>query len=280
MKQKRNPQRAFTLIELLIVIGIIGVLISMMMPALSAARERGRQAACMNNLRSIWTGVLAYSMVYDDHVPYLVDVNLAQPNADPFSPNYPYSVGTVLNSYVTPGSWRCPSAVAGFPANVGAGGWKLTYKFTGAGNVGQAIPYDSAPGAYTNNIDPIHGDVDPALKNYDIFDGRPLKLLDGRRYVMPPAGVNENRKGRWTVRFPIITEAIINRDNPYMFSPIYPHKGRAQARLDLGNARPGFERDTNTSHSGKGTGYHELHADQEDAQILFTRDWRPHPPGY
>ncbi len=280
MKQKRHPQRAFTLIELLIVIGIIGVLISMMMPALSAARERGRQAICMNNLRSIWTGVLSYSMVYDDRVPYLTDINLTQPNADPFSPDYPSSVGTVLNSYVTPGSWRCPSAVAGYPANAGAGGWKLTYKFTGAGNVGPAIAYDSSPGAYTNNVDPGRGSVDPALQNYDLFDGRPMKLLDGRRYVKPPGGVNKNRKGEWNTKFPIISDTFISRDNSLMFSPIYPHRGQPQGRLDLGNARSLFERNTNTSHRGKGTGYFELHADGEDATIYFTRVWQQHPPGY
>lgn len=279
MKNRNFPKRAFTLIEVLIVIGIIGVLISLLMPALSAARERGRQAVCVNNLRSIWTGILAYSMVYDDRVPYMEDINLDQPNADPFSPDYPTTVGTILNSYVTAGSWRCPSAIAGFPANLGAGGWKLTYKFTAAGSAGDTFPYDDAPGAYTQNIS--INPVDPALQNYNIFDGRPMKLLDGRRYVAPPGGVNQNRKGRWTTRFPIISDAFVVRDNPYMFSPLYPHKARPKARLDLGNARTQFERDTNSSRAGgKGTGYHELHADQEDVEILFTRNWQAHPPGY
>ena len=279
MKTKHSYRpHGFTLIEVLIVIGIIGILISLMAPALSAARERGRQAVCMNNLRSIWTGILAYSMVYDDRVPYLKDVNQTDPNADPFSPDDPSSIGTVLNSYVTPGSWRCPSAVAGFPANVGVGQWKLTYKFNAAGTVNPAIPYDDAPGAYTANIS--IAPVDPAMQNYEIFDGRPIKLVDGRRYVSPPGGINKNRKGGWNTRFPIIADTFVIRDNPMMFSPLYPHRGRPQGRLDLGNARSQFERATNGTRGGRATGYHELHADGEDASIVFTRNWQQHPPGY
>ena len=59
---RRRP--AFTLIELLIVIAIIAIMSAVLLPVLSAARERGRKAVCISNLKQLQT---AFSMYADDN---------------------------------------------------------------------------------------------------------------------------------------------------------------------------------------------------------------------
>ena len=68
-------KREFTLIELLVVIAIIAILAGMLMPALSSARERGRQATCANNLKTIFLAQAMYADVYTFYCPGLFGSN-------------------------------------------------------------------------------------------------------------------------------------------------------------------------------------------------------------
>ena len=59
----------FTLVELLVVIGIIAVLISILLPTMNRAREAARRTACLSNLRSIHQAYLIYGRNWKDAAP-------------------------------------------------------------------------------------------------------------------------------------------------------------------------------------------------------------------
>ena len=61
--------RAFTLIELLVVISIIAVLLSILMPALKAAKKRTEAVLCQSNLRQVGIAANLYAEAYDNYVP-------------------------------------------------------------------------------------------------------------------------------------------------------------------------------------------------------------------
>ena len=94
-------RKAFTLIELLVVISIIAILASILLPALGTAREKGRQAKCMSNLKQIGIAIMMYTNDWDDWLPGYTPC----PGwLDMLYPYMKYSVDSSRNPY------GCPSA--------------------------------------------------------------------------------------------------------------------------------------------------------------------------
>ena len=116
-----SRQRAFTLVELLVVIAIIGILSSLLLPALSRAKGKGQETACLNNVRQLQ---LAWTMYVGDHDNVMPEnkmtgvgllgcdsttnswvVGNTQASADPAF----IQMGSIYSYTPNPGVYRCPS---------------------------------------------------------------------------------------------------------------------------------------------------------------------------
>lgn len=106
---KKTEINCFTLIEMLVVIGIIGILATILLPALTYARESARKGTCLNNLRQIGLGMLTYANEFGNfprvntapnNIPDVMDIESAE----------------ALETYGIPMAaeginlWKCPSS--------------------------------------------------------------------------------------------------------------------------------------------------------------------------
>jgi prepilin-type N-terminal cleavage/methylation domain-containing protein/prepilin-type processing-associated H-X9-DG protein len=99
----RTDRTAFTLVELLVVVAIIGVLVALLLPAVQAARESARRNACINNLRQIGIAALNYESSQGRLPPgYLAGANFVRPwqDADAAGPHQMTGVFTFLLPYL------------------------------------------------------------------------------------------------------------------------------------------------------------------------------------
>lgn len=86
--------RAFTLVEILVVVGIVALVMGVLLPTIGRAREASRRASCMGNLRAIGQGLITYARDNKDEFPRILAVptdnddylDTREPDADLASP--------------------------------------------------------------------------------------------------------------------------------------------------------------------------------------------------
>jgi prepilin-type N-terminal cleavage/methylation domain-containing protein len=84
-----NAKRAFTLVEMLVVITIIAILAGLLLPTLNRAKEDGKRTSCASNLRQVNLAIRFYASDNSDSLPVLPDPNL-----------YPNGVGAYYKQLV------------------------------------------------------------------------------------------------------------------------------------------------------------------------------------
>ena len=77
----QGHRKAFTLVELLVVIAIIAILASLAFPALQKSMESSRKAACNSNLRQIGVSLISYANDHDGYLPRTVNNGVGAVNS-------------------------------------------------------------------------------------------------------------------------------------------------------------------------------------------------------
>ncbi|HZZ44567.1 MAG TPA: prepilin-type N-terminal cleavage/methylation domain-containing protein [Tepidisphaeraceae bacterium] len=142
--------RAFTLVELLVVIGIIALLISILLPTLSTARQAANTAVCASNIRQLATASLLYAIENHGYFPPahldFLTTNLdrwhgTRPNT---SAPFDFSTSRLRRYLYTPNIKQCPAfepAAPGFEAS--AGGYGYNNHYIGSSTADQGWSTDS-----------------------------------------------------------------------------------------------------------------------------------------
>lgn len=105
----RRSRAAFTLIELLVVIAIIAILAAILFPVFAKARDKGRETACLNNVKQITLGFLLFAQDNNETLPTVYMYFYPDP-AGGALPRDKWKPGLVVNKYITTEKMgTCPS---------------------------------------------------------------------------------------------------------------------------------------------------------------------------
>jgi prepilin-type N-terminal cleavage/methylation domain-containing protein len=237
--------RGFTLIELLVTIAIISLLLSILMPAMSAARQTAQSGACLSNLRRIGISCAMYldrsegryppmRLSTVDGSPYVNEYGAAQPRwqwflafelgaiiTPPARSNAPWGDSysrTMNNNY-----FICPSLTGPFARDIRNGAYGYNYQYLGNSRTDTAAPaYDHFPVSENQIKVPAETVVFADSRGADTHHGKHSYTLD------PPRLARERNAARFGPG---------SDDGPIAHSPVEArHRGRAVTSHSDGHA--------------------------------------------
>lgn len=136
-------RRAFTLIEILVVVAIIALLAAILFPAFARAREKARQTTCSSNLKQFMLAILMYAQDNDEAMPLAIKHvdQIGPKTAKDNPPTQQFGIHMEIMPYVkSPQAFQCPddngfaqaSTSGGFPVAAGTKVWEAfgsSYRF-------------------------------------------------------------------------------------------------------------------------------------------------------
>lgn len=174
-------RRAFTLVELLVVIGVIALLIGILLPALIAARRAAQKAACLSNVQQLTKAVLLY---VNDNRGYLPEAGSSNSEESLLSPRF---IGQPAWTTIAPNTCVLPSISA------------LLEKYLDkSGKLWQCPASDESEFVMTGG-DPYGGTAAPDLFKPNYSYGAGKEMVPAMAYL-PPAQLAQYRIPYWAAR--------------------------------------------------------------------------------